>query len=356
MNNELQPDWAKTVLDPTATIADAVQVLNDASLRLVLVLDQQKKILGTVTDGDVRRGLIQQLGMSAPVSAIMNRKPVTVNSRMGRNSMIQLMREKDILQLPVVKSDGTVVGVEFLQSLTVRPTVQNVAVLMAGGFGRRLQPLTKTTPKPMLKVGSKPILEIIVDQLADSGFRKIYISVFYKAGLVQEYFGRGEKWGVEIDYLVEESPLGTAGALSLLPDDIGAYPVLVMNGDILTRVDFSKLIKFHEEQRCGLTVGVREYDFQVPYGVISVEENRILEIAEKPVHTFFVNAGIYVVDQGLIDRINRHSRRDMTEVIEKQLSSNQSVNAFPIHEYWMDIGMIEQYEQANWDIRNEAND
>ncbi len=208
----------------------------------------------------------------------------------------------------------------------------------------------------MLKVGSKPILEIIVDQLADSGFRKIYISVFYKAGLVQEYFGRGEKWGVEIDYLVEESPLGTAGALSLLPDDIGAYPVLVMNGDILTRVDFSKLIKFHEEQRCGLTVGVREYDFQVPYGVISVEENRILEIAEKPVHTFFVNAGIYVVDQGLIDRINRHSRRDMTEVIEKQLSSNQSVNAFPIHEYWMDIGMIEQYEQANWDIRNEAND
>jgi|ETNmetMinimDraft_26_1059896.scaffolds.fasta_scaffold07453_4 dTDP-glucose pyrophosphorylase len=356
MNNELQPDWAKTVLDPTATIADAVQVLNDASLRLVLVLDQQKKILGTVTDGDVRRGLIQQLGMSAPVSAIMNRKPVTVNSRMGRNSMIQLMREKDILQLPVVKSDGTVVGVEFLQSLTVRPTVQNVAVLMAGGFGRRLQPLTETTPKPMLKVGSKPILEIIVDQLADSGFRKIYISVFYKAGLVQEYFGRGEKWGVEIDYLVEESPLGTAGALSLLPDDIGAYPVLVMNGDILTRVDFSKLIKFHEEQRCGLTVGVREYDFQVPYGVISVEENRILEIAEKPVHTFFVNAGIYVVDQGLIDRINRHSRRDMTEVIEKQLSSNQSVNAFPIHEYWMDIGMIEQYEQANWDIRNEAND
>ena len=155
MNSELQPDWTKTVLGPTATIADAIQVLNDASLRLVLVLDQQKKILGTVTDGDVRRGLIQQLGMSAPVSEIMNRAPVTVNSQMGRTSMIQLMREKDILQLPVTKSDGTVVGVEFLQSLAVRPTVQNVAVLMAGGFGRRLQPLTENTPKPMLKVGNK---------------------------------------------------------------------------------------------------------------------------------------------------------------------------------------------------------
>ena len=356
MNSEFRPDWTQTVLGPTATITDAVQVLNDASLRLVLVLDQQKKILGTVTDGDIRRGLIRQLGMSTPISAIMNRTPVTVNSHMGRTSMIQLMREKDIFQLPVVRSDGTVVGVEFLQSLTVQPTVQNVAVLMAGGFGKRLQPLTETTPKPMLKVGSKPILEIIVEQLADSGFRKIFISVFYKAGLVQEYFGRGEKWGVEIDYLVEESPLGTAGALSLLPGDIGTNPVLVMNGDILTRVDFSKLIQFHEEQQCRLTVGVREYDFQVPYGVISIKENRILQVTEKPIHTFFVNAGIYVMDHALIDRGNRHSRCDMTEVIEKQLSANQSVNAFPIHEYWIDIGMIEQYEQANWDVRHEEND
>jgi len=350
MSFEARTDWPKAVLAAGATMADAVRVLNDASLRFVLVLDEQGKILGTVTDGDVRRGLIRQLGMNVPISEIMNPAPVAVNLKMKRDDMVKVMQDNDILQLPVIDDSGFVVGVEFLQQLSTSPVVENVAVLMAGGFGKRLQPLTSSIPKPMLKVGSKPILETIVEQLVESGFKKIFISVFYKASMVQQYFGDGNKWGVEINYLIEDRPLGTAGALSLLPDDIGSLPVLVMNGDILTKVDFLHLLAFHKEQDCDLTVCVREYDFQIPYGVVEVADSRIIGLTEKPVQSVFVNAGIYVVKQNLFRARNNEATRDMTDLIERQIEEQRPVNVFPIHEYWIDIGRMEEYKRANLDV------
>lgn len=356
MDANKDTSWLSAVLAPTATMSDAVQVINNASLRFALVVDEHRKILGTVTDGDIRRGLIQQLGMNTPVSEVMNRSPITVNADMRREEMVRLMQEKDILQLPIVDSDRVVVGVEFLQKLSVSQKVENSVVLMAGGFGKRLQPLTETVPKPMLKVGRKPILESIVEQLSESGFNKIYISVFYKASIVQSYFGNGEKWGVDIEYLVEDEPLGTAGALSLLPEDIGPFPILVMNADILTKVEFSHLLAFHKEQECDLTVCVREYDYQVPYGVVEVSENRITSLIEKPIQSVFVNAGIYVIDPRLVRDHSWNGTSDMTDLINKQIQHSRPINVFPIHEYWIDIGLMEEYKRANSEAQKTSDD
>jgi len=356
MDANKDTSWLSAVLAPTATMSDAVQVINNASLRFALVVDEHRKILGTVTDGDIRRGLIQQLGMNTPVSEVMNRSPITVNSDMRREEMVRLMQEKDILQLPIVDSDRVVVGVEFLQKLSVSQKVENSVVLMAGGFGKRLQPLTETVPKPMLKVGRKPILESIVEQLSESGFNKIYISVFYKAGMVQSYFGNGQKWGVDIEYLVEDEPLGTAGALSLLPEDIDPFPILVMNADILTKVEFWHLLAFHKEQECDLTVCVREYDYQVPYGVVEVSGNRITSLIEKPIQSVFVNAGIYVIDPRLVRDHTWNGTWDMTDLINKQIQDSRPINVFPIHEYWIDIGLMEEYKRANSEAQNISDD
>lgn len=344
--------WERALLSPTASIAQAIQRLDDASLRVVIIVDADRKVVGTVTDGDVRRALINQISMEDQVATIMNRSPVTVNSECSRSEMLEIMRRKDILQVPIINCSEAIVGLETIYDRSGKDDLPNPVVLMAGGFGKRLQPLTNSIPKPMLKVGGKPILEIIVDQLARSGLRSIFLSVHFKANLIKDYFQDGQRWGVQIKYLEEEEPLGTAGALSLLPKGIGNAPVLVMNGDVLTRVGFQEVIRYHNEQQSDITVGIREYEFQIPYGVITVDQNRLCSITEKPTHSEFVNAGIYVINQCLLDHVERGVRTDMTDLIEMRLAENKEVSAFPIHEYWIDIGRIDEFERANSDMQD----
>ena len=348
--------WKKTLLQPTARISEAVSVLNDVSLRVVLVVDDQLRLLGTITDGDVRRGLMRHLGMDEPVESIMNKSPITASEVRNRDAVLALMRKRDILQIPILDAQGCVTNVEFLQDLISPNDLANPVVLMAGGFGRRLRPLTTNIPKPMLKVGNKPILESIIVQLVESGLRQLFISVFFKADVVQDYFGDGAAWNADIQYLVEDEPLGTGGALSLLPKDLTDLPILLINGDILTKVDFSRLLEFHSEQNCELTVCVREYDFQVPYGVVEISENRVLSLVEKPVQSCFVNAGIYVINQSLILGKNRSEGFDMPDLINDQILQSKAVNVFPIHEYWTDIGLKEHYEQAKMDVNKLSRD
>ena len=350
------PSWEKTLLQPTATITDAVNVLNDVSLRVVLVVDDQLRLLGTITDGDVRRGLMRHAEMDESVASIMNQSPITASAASTRDSVLGLMRERDILQIPIIDAQGCVINIEFLQDLVPPKELVNPVVLMAGGFGRRLHPLTRNMPKPMLKVGNKPILESIIVQLVGSGLRQLYISVYFKADMVQQYFKDGAAWNANIQYLVEDEPLGTGGALSLLPRDLNGLPILLINGDILTKVDFRRLLEFHSEQNCELTVCVREYDFQVPYGVVEVLENRVLSVVEKPVQSCFVSAGIYVIDPSLILGMNRSGRFDMPDLINDQILQGTAVNVFPIHEYWTDIGLKEHYEQAKMDVNQFSRD
>ena len=223
---------------------------------------------------------------------------------------------------------------------------------MAGGFGKRQHPLTESIPKPLLKVGTKPILETILKQFIECGFHLFYISTHYKAEMIRHHFGNGDKWGVTIHYIYEDTPLGTAGALGLLPKDLPDLPMLMMNSDVLTAVNYGHLLKFHQEQSGVASVCVREYDFQVPFGVIEREGYRIKNIIEKPIHKFYVNAGIYVLDPVLVKKVDGKGYLDMPTLLEKSIESGDQVNMFPVHEYWLDIGRMKEYEQAQTEIYN----
>jgi NDP-sugar pyrophosphorylase family protein len=285
----------------------------------------------------------------------MNKQPVTASTGASREVVLGVMRRHDILQVPIIDSEERVVKVEFLQDFTHQDVLENPVLVMAGGMGTRLQPLTKDVPKPMLKVGSKPILETIVVQLVDAGFQNLFISVCYMGEVIRRHFGNGQTWGINIEYLEEDKPLGTGGALKLLPANISKAPLLVMNGDILTKVNFRRLLEYHSEQKADLTICVRSYDFQVPYGVVEIDKNRVKSLQEKPIQSFFVNAGIYVVDNEINLRIKSNTAIDMPDIINQHIDAGRNISAFPIHEYWLDIGVMEQYKKAQRDIRKSVN-
>jgi len=256
------------------------------------------------------------------------------------------MREKDLLHLPVLDATGIVIGLEIMQNLVFDAPRTNPVLLMAGGFGRRLHPLTQNLPKPLLPVGKKPILETILVQLVEAGFSKFFIAVHYKADRVREHFGDGSQWDVVIEYLEEEKPLGTAGALGLLDPSIISVPLLMMNGDLLTRLNFGQLLDYHAAHGGSATMCVREYDVQIPYGVVQGEGMQVEDITEKPVQKFFVNAGIYVLEPKLVAQCKGDQAEDMPDLLRATIKRGGKVNMFPIHEYWLDIGRMEEYELA----------
>jgi len=344
-------NWKKTLLKQSATMQEAIEVLNNESLRIVLVVDDEQKLVGTVTDGDIRRALLRHLTLEAVLSEFMFTQPTVASVTDDHNQILLKMQEFDLLQIPIVDEFGKVGGLETLQLLHEKKQYDNPVVLMAGGFGRRLRPLTEHTPKSMLNVGSKPILETILDQFIGAGFYRFFISTHYKAQHLQKHFGDGSDWGVSIEYIHEDEPLGTAGALGLLPKNIPGLPVLLMNGDLLTKVDFQELLSFHVEHGGEATMCVRKHVFQVPYGVIQAEEHRITSIVEKPVHKYFINAGIYVLNPSILNTIDGKSYLDMPHLLIENINGNKQVNMFPLHEYWLDIGQMKQYEQAQVEIR-----
>jgi dTDP-glucose pyrophosphorylase/predicted transcriptional regulator len=347
----MMDDWRKVLLTPDDSLEHAIKVLHEGGCRIALVSDQYGKLLGTVTDGDIRRALINQLTMKSHISLVMNAKPVTADDKTENKEILSLMSNQGFLHMPIVDASGILCGLETLQNLIDRPKYDNLVFLMAGGFGTRLYPLTKNTPKPLLKVGVKPILETIIEQFISYGFHNFYISTHFKSEQIRDYFKSGEKHNISINYVHEDSPLGTAGSLGLLPENLPDLPVIVMNGDLLTKVNFNNLLDFHYENNTDATMCVREYDFQVPYGVIETDNHKIKKIEEKPVHNFFVNAGVYVLNKTLVNKIDGRSYLNMTDFLDKELNKG-GVSAFPIHEYWLDIGQMDEYEKANREIKD----
>ena len=343
-------NWNKATLKQDNTMEMAIKILNQESLRIVMVVDQDERLVGTITDGDIRRGLIKQLSLNAELSEFMFRNPTVASLKDSKSSILAIMKKLDLLQIPIIDDDRKVVGLETLQHLLEKNRFNNPILLMAGGFGKRLTPITNDIPKPLLKVGAKPILENIIEEFIDAGFHNFYISTHYKADMVQEYFGDGSDWGVSIQYVYEEKPLGTAGSLGLLPSDLPKLPILVMNGDLLTKLDFEKLLNFHLREGADVTMCVREYDFQVPYGVINNDGKYVTSIEEKPTHRFFINAGIYVLNPSILDSIDGKSYLDMPQLLERKIKDSNKVNMFPVHEYWLDIGQTEQLLQAQKDV------
>lgn len=342
-------DWEKSVVSESLSILEAMKVINRHSTHGVVVVSPTYSLLGTVTDGDIRRAVLNGLSMEEPVSKIMNPKPSFLLQEASAQIALDLMKEKDINLLPVVDAEHKVVGIETLSSLLKPNDIDSWVVLMAGGEGQRLRPLTKECPKPLLKVGGKPLLETILLNFKEHGFKNFYLAINYKGEMLRDYFGDGSRWDIQIRYLEESKPLGTAGALGLLPE-APKQPVIVMNGDLLTKVNFKHLLDFHRKQGAAATMCIREYAVSVPYGVLNLEGSQIQNIDEKPVHKFFVNAGIYVLEPDLVKYLPVNEEVDMPHLFESLIRANRPTAAFPICEYWLDIGRKDDFARANGDF------
>lgn len=333
-------------LTSTSSIREALKIIDSGAMQIAIVVDQDNRLVGTLTDGDIRRGLLNNLGLDDSIESIIFKTPTIATLSDTKEEILQKALGKKLHQIPVVDDEHRVIGIKEIDEL-VRPlTKANKVVLMVGGLGSRLKPLTDSTPKPMLKVGNKPILQTIVEKFAEYGFVNIVMCVNYKSHIIQDYFGDGTTFGVNIEYVLEEQRMGTAGALSLLRS-VPNEPFFVMNGDLLTNVNFESFLNYHSMHNAMATMGVREYDFQVPYGVVNLDGNQIISIEEKPVYNFFVSAGIYVLSPEILQLIPKNEFYDMPTLFEKLISLNKSTVSFPIHEYWLDIGRMDEYEQAN---------
>jgi len=345
-------NWQSILVPPSASLEEAIEVLDREALRLVMVVDEDRRLLGTLTDGDVRRALLRHLDLGASVDKIMHASPRTVTGDWPKERVLSLMEQHQLLQVPVLDAQQRVVGLETLQSLLSKRRRDNPVFLMAGGFGTRLRPLTDSCPKPLLKVGNKPILELILESFIRSGFHRFFISTHYMPELIREHFKDGSRWGVSISYVHEQQPLGTGGALGLLPHDEIDMPVFMMNGDLLTTLDFANLLDFHSEHGGTATMCVREHEHRVPYGVIESDGHQIRSIVEKPLYHYFINAGIYLLSPELIRSVPRDTHIDMPTLLEREIACGKTVNMFPIHEYWLDIGRMEDFQRAQSDIES----
>jgi dTDP-glucose pyrophosphorylase/CBS domain-containing protein len=341
-----------------SAIRQAITCIDRDPLRgIALVVDGEQRLLGTITDGDVRRAMLTGLNLEAPVSALLACKanspyhqPVTAPVGTPPDVLLQLMQDRGIRQIPLLDESGRVARLVTLGELVSKSDLPLHAVVMAGGLGTRLRPLTEDLPKPMLPVGGRPLLEHIIKQLQQAGIRRINVTTYYKPEKIIEYFGDGRSFGVELSYVNEDRPLGTGGGLGLIP--VPQEPQLVINGDILTQINFRAMLTYHQEHRSDMTVAVRRYDLQVPYGVIECDGSKVYGLREKPHLAFFVNAGIYLLEPSVYRFIPNGQHFNMTDLIQWLLNAGQQVTSFPIREYWLDIGQYADYEQAQVDVQS----
>ena len=345
------------LVKPGDSIQQVLASIDVNAKGIALVVDKERRLLGTVTDGDIRRAILANTDLEAPVSELLARKasspypkPVTAPVGTDQAALLQLMRKRSVRHIPLLDDAGRVVNLVTLDELLPDQALPVQAVIMAGGYGKRLRPLTEEIPKPMVSVGGRPLMERIIEQLRKAGIKQINITTHYKPEKIIAHFGDGSNFGVKINYLTEDCPLGTAGALGLLEKP--HCPLLVINGDILTQVDFRDMLAYHQEHKADLTVAVRKYDLKVPYGVIENKGAFVQKLVEKPSLSFFVNAGIYLLEPSVYHYVPNGQHFDMTDLIQRLLEAKRPVASFPIVEYWLDIGQPADYDQAQKDIEN----
>lgn len=344
-------DWQATLVHLGQPIRDVIEIIDAASQQIAIVVDKDLKLIGTVTDGDVRRGLLRGIDIQQPVERIIHANPIFALEGTSRFDLHRTLKEAGIRHIPICDPQGRLVGVASASDMLEAPRRDNLVVLMAGGFGKRLRPLTETTPKPLLPVGTRPLLEITIEHFIAQGFKDFLISVNYLAEMVIKHFGNGERWDANISYLTEDEPLGTAGALSLMAQK-PTRPIIVMNGDLLTTANFGALIAFHETQMADITVCARPYLHKVPYGVLELENHRVKSVKEKPDYKALVSGGIYVLSPAIVASLEAGAYLDMPDLIQSVLDRGGHVAAYTIDEYWIDIGRIEDLERARAEFQN----
>lgn len=339
---------------PTACVRDTLEAIDRGERQIALVVDGDGRLVATVTDGDIRRALLRGAGLETPVTDVMSREFTAVHAADGSEAAVRLMQARKLHQIPVIDGEGRPVDLVHINSLGGIIDRETRVVLMAGGLGTRLRPLTETVPKPMLPVGGKPILEKILQNFTKQGFHNFTISLNYKGEMIRDHFGDGRAFGARIEYVEETKRMGTAGALSLLPERPTA-PFVVMNSDLLTSVRFDSVLRFHTETNAVATMCAREYSVQIPFGVIDIDGTSLKRVIEKPTHTHLVNAGIYVLSPETLDHVEAGTWLDMPTLFERLVAAGQTASVYPIHEYWIDIGRMEDLERARTEFDENDN-
>jgi len=346
------PVW-KVLLPPEATIQQAIENLEVSGFQIVLVVSADDVLLGTVTDGDIRRGLLRGLSLEAPLETISFREPMVAPPEMDREVVLQLMHANKIRQLPVIDSQRRLIGLHLMDELMVPQARPNPMVIMAGGRGVRLRPYTENCPKPLLPVNGKPMLEHIVERAKADGIGHFVLAIHYLGHMIEEYFGDGRKWQVKIEYLREETPLGTAGAISLLPFQ-PEHPLLVTNGDVLTDIRYGEMLDFHVRHAAVATMAVRQHEWQHPFGVVHTRGVDITGFDEKPVMRTHINAGIYVLDPVALNSLVAREVCDMPTLFERLQERSMRTIVYPMHEPWLDVGRPDDLRSANAGVLNEC--
>lgn len=332
--------WRKAILRENATIQDVISNLDKVAIRIVLVVDDAGKLIGTVSDGDIRRGLLRGLDLKSSIESVVYRSPLVVPCELDRETVRQLMVSNKIQQIPVIDVQNRIVGLHLWDEITTSPVRPNLMVIMAGGKGTRLRPQTENCPKPMLTVSGKPMLEHIIERAKQEGFSHFVLAIHYLGHIIEEYFGDGNRLQVHIDYLKEQSPLGTAGALGLL-NPRPTLPFAVTNGDVMTDIHYGELLDFHTRHNAAATMAVRIHEWQHPFGVVQTNGIDIIGFEEKPVHRSHINAGVYVLEPEALGFLERDVHCDMPTLFERLQAKDKRTTAYPIHEPWLDVGRQE---------------
>jgi dTDP-glucose pyrophosphorylase len=341
----------KVSVRDSASLREALELVTRSGKQIALVIGPEGALVGLVTDGDVRKAILRGVSLDAKVAEVMNRAPIVASPDIGRDEALTLMRRRRIRHLPLVAGDGRVRDVLLLDDLLAPSTpLGTLAVVMAGGEGRRLLPLTESTPKPLLKVGGKPLVEILIDRLREAGIGEVLVALHHKSNLIRAALGDGSRLGVRVDYVEEPRPLGTMGALTLVRPRL-QRPVFVVNGDILTKCDFRAMWEFHRSQAgAAMTVGVSVHQVDLPYGELTLDGSLVAQVEEKPRKEFSVNAGIYVLDPSAVEAIPEGQYCDATDLIRLLLDHGRPVAAYPIREYWLDVGRQRDFDKAMRDV------
>ena len=338
--------WRKAILNTDTNIQQAIRNLDQVGIKIVMVVNDAGELEGTISDGDIRRGLLKGLDLNSSIESVTRHNPLVVPPEMGRDMVMQLMVANKIQQIPVVNEHRHVVGLHLWDEITTPPTRTNLMVIMAGGMGTRLRPHTENCPKPLLPVAGKPMLEHIIERAKREGFSHFVLAIHYLGNMIEDYFGNGERLGVKIDYLREQSPLGTAGALGLLapyPDS----PFVVTNGDVITDIRYGELLDFHIRHEAAATMAVRVHEWQHPFGVVQTQGVEIVGFEEKPVARSHINAGVYVLEPDALCVLSADTHCDMPTLFERlQVQAKRTV-AYPMHEPWLDVGKPDDLKQAN---------
>lgn len=343
----------KILVQPNNTLINVLKKLDSGAKGIVLVVDENKRLLGTITDGDVRRAILRGVSLESPISDIIHYNPVYVKSTATKEEIKDIFIKKAVKQIPVVDDNNVVVDLISINDILLPEGKDNPVIIMAGGLGTRLKDLTKEVPKPMLKVGQDPILYHIINNFKQYGYNRIFISVNYKAEIIENYFQDGYAYGVKIEYIREKKRLGTAGGIRLAKEYLNT-PFFVINGDIFTNINVESMMEYHLENNFDMTLGVKDYTFQVPYGVIETKGKLVKQIIEKPSVPYLINGGIYCLNPQLVDYIPEEQYFEITDLINVCLEKDLKVGVYKIKEYWMDIGRIEDYNKVNSDIKELA--